>query len=950
MDGYIRSLLTAGHNVARTIRGCRRLVQAASVVLVLGLAVCASADVITVRRNLDKYWYYRGRLLTKFLVPGLGQGYSIPACWYNLDMHCINWGDGTIDLGWYIGSLATEHYMLTRTELFPGYVTGGGDLNQVRNELYWALSALDRLDATAEACWNPLAPDTPGFFIRDDVPADFYTHFPDMATVWSDFTNTDALAKEMSQDQVVHVLLGLSLVKKLIPADLVVNGKNLRQSAINRGSQIVDWVHQHDWTIYNPVTNIAVNRGPDARSFSTGFNKTCVYLTDGAVNFSGSISGFWAWVWSTLSSPTNPAYDNYNNQHMAMSLAATGNGWSDSTLDGLMSLADPYDWYAYPMLYAVLYDSIAQSRPTWAGHQATFNGSVQTMLNQAPVSGPHLPNSPEEENTGWCADRKFIRNLETQNHGGGGTGMQYPGLDYLLLHNLFYVVTPSLWQDPSPPDPATNPSPANGATGVSVNNPTLSWTAGSRATSHDVYFGTSNPPTFRQNQTGTTYAPGTLTESTTYYWRIDEKGTVGTTTGTVWSFGTVAIPPGPVTGFTAVQTDNGQVTLNWTNPSDPDYAGTRILFRTDTYPSGPNDASATVIYDQGGTTFIHSGLTNGQIYYYAAFAYDAVPNYSTRVTASATPMYIPPPGPVTNFKTYGGNERVDLAWTNPTDPDPVGIKILCKAVSGYPISPNDPSATVIFDAPGTSYSHTGLSNGTKYYYAAYAYTGPTSFSAVAQSSAYAAAEASIPTMKGLANSVVRALKGNIVTAVFSGNFYIQDPLKPFGLKVSTTETALPSIGQQVDVVGSMTGVPGAERAFSSTGSWIRVTDPGPITIVPAALNNKAVGGANLNAYTPGVVGGMGANNIGLLVRVCGKVTQIQPGQYFYVDDGCGLKDGTQTVGIDNVGVRIKTSPPTGVETNKYVVVTGIVSPFSSSGLRRQILPLPQPAGVWVAGP
>jgi hypothetical protein len=152
----------------------------------------------------------------------------------------------------------------------------------------------------------------------------------------------------------------------------------------------------------------------------------------------------------------------------------------------------------------------------------------------------------------------------------------------------------------------------------------------------------------------------------------------------------------------------------------------------------------------------------------------------------------------------------------------------------------------------------------------------------------------------------------------------------------------------VDVVGTMSDQ-GSERSLNCAGNLVKVTDPGPITITPAAVNNKAIGGANINSYTPGVVGGTGANNVGLLVRVCGKVTQTQAGQYFYVDDGCGLKDGTKTGTIDNVGVRIKTSPPSGVSTGKYVVVTGIVSPFNSSGLRPQILPL-QIGGALIVGP
>ena len=86
---------------------------------------------------------------------------------------------------------------------------------------------------------------------------------------------------------------------------------------------------------------------------------------------------------------------------------------------------------------------------------------------------------------------------------------------------------------------ASAPSPADGATNVNI-NADLSWTAGSGTTSHDVYFGTTSPGIFRGNQTGTTFDPGTLLPNTTYYWRIDELGPGGKTTGTVWSFTTAS--------------------------------------------------------------------------------------------------------------------------------------------------------------------------------------------------------------------------------------------------------------------------------------------------------------------------------------------------------------------------------------------------------------------------
>jgi outer membrane protein assembly factor BamB len=95
-----------------------------------------------------------------------------------------------------------------------------------------------------------------------------------------------------------------------------------------------------------------------------------------------------------------------------------------------------------------------------------------------------------------------------------------------------------------PPGQASNPEPPVGATDVSI-IADLSWTAGYWSTSHDVYFGTSNPPPFIRNQTDTIYDPGTLAYETTYYWQINEAGPGGTTTGVIWSFTTPEGGPPP---------------------------------------------------------------------------------------------------------------------------------------------------------------------------------------------------------------------------------------------------------------------------------------------------------------------------------------------------------------------------------------------------------------------
>ncbi len=94
-----------------------------------------------------------------------------------------------------------------------------------------------------------------------------------------------------------------------------------------------------------------------------------------------------------------------------------------------------------------------------------------------------------------------------------------------------------------PPDKATNPSPADGATEVSTTTD-CSWTAGANTDTMDVYWGTSpsSLALVSNDQAGTTYDPGILNDYTTYYWRVDCSNVYGTTTGDLWTFRTAAVP------------------------------------------------------------------------------------------------------------------------------------------------------------------------------------------------------------------------------------------------------------------------------------------------------------------------------------------------------------------------------------------------------------------------
>jgi hypothetical protein len=122
----------------------------------------------------------------------------------------------------------------------------------------------------------------------------------------------------------------------------------------------------------------------------------------------------------------------------------------------------------------------------------------------------------------------------------------------------------------------SNPYPANGATNVDL-NADLSWTGGGPpglTITYDVYFGTtSSPPKVSSNQSAKSYNPGTMSYSTTHYWKIvawDQNG--NSSEGALWHFTTrndpnVAPNPPTITGLTEGKPGNAyRYTITATDP------------------------------------------------------------------------------------------------------------------------------------------------------------------------------------------------------------------------------------------------------------------------------------------------------------------------------------------------------------------------------------------------
>jgi hypothetical protein len=270
---------------------------------------------------------------------------------------------------------------------------------------------------------------------------------------------------------------------------------------------------------------------------------------------------------------------------------------------------------------------------------------------------------------------------------------------------------------------ATSPSPANSATGVSV-NADLSWTAGNGAASHNVFFGTSSSAVtnattssseFKGNQGGTTYDPGTMSYVSTYYWRIDEVNSPYTATGDVWSFTTGSVigkatNPSPSNGASNVSIT---VDLSWTAGSG---AASHNVFLGTSSSAVTNATTSSSEFkgNQGGTTYDPGTLTNNVHYYWR------IDEYNNPYTAT---------GDVWDFTTVDANltlidmkkgpymiyENNDTAMT---------VMWQLESTSSCTISWGT-DTTCSMGSHNTSeygsdhqhkYTITGLSAGTKYYY------------------------------------------------------------------------------------------------------------------------------------------------------------------------------------------------------------------------------------------
>lgn len=184
---------------------------------------------------------------------------------------------------------------------------------------------------------------------------------------------------------------------------------------------------------------------------------------------------------------------------------------------------------------------------------------------------------------------------------------------------------------------------------------------------------------------------------------------------------------------------------------------------------------------------------------------------------------------------------------------------------------------------------------------------------------------SLEQARSLPNGTKVLVEGMTVSRRYNGYFYMQNADRTDGIRVVSASAAATE-GKVVNVIGAVATLATGEKQIVASMVGTGVTSE----VRPLGMTNDSLGGP-ATASVPGVTGADGVNNVGLLVRVCGKVTYVGSG-FVYVDDGSGVSDGS-----GYAGVKVQLNGIGAPALGDYVAVTGVSGIESISGHNARVL-------------
>jgi len=274
----------------------------------------------------------------------------------------------------------------------------------------------------------------------------------------------------------------------------------------------------------------------------------------------------------------------------------------------------------------------------------------------------------------------------------------------------------------NPPNIPSNPNPQNNSNNININSD-LSWTGGDPdigdTVTYDVYFGTTNPPSLMAlGHTTTTYDPGSLSYSTTYYWKIvswDNRG--ASTQGPLWVFATMSVPNNPPYVPSSPSPANHEIAVNVTanlgwSGGDPD-SGDTVLY--DIY-FGTNTPPVKIISNQSSTSYDPGSMDYDTTYYWKIVAWDnhgassagSLWDFTTENEVNNPPYLPSDPQPMNHAANVDIN--ADVSW-NGGDPDP-GDTVTYDVCFGT----TNPPPKIVSNQSATSYDPAAMMYDTMYYW------------------------------------------------------------------------------------------------------------------------------------------------------------------------------------------------------------------------------------------
>jgi hypothetical protein len=291
--------------------------------------------------------------------------------------------------------------------------------------------------------------------------------------------------------------------------------------------------------------------------------------------------------------------------------------------------------------------------------------------------------------------------------------------------------------------PGTTPNQVTGVTttsGPNVGNISVTWTApgngGLAISSYILQYRVTGSGSFFTTITGispvaTNYVITGLASSTTYDIRVAAINIVGTGAYSDIVIGTTFTTPNSPSNLTGTA-GNGQVSLTWTAPTSN--GGTPITGYLVEYSTNPSGPWTPINTGSTATTYIVTGLTNGTLYYFRVSGINSVGTGTPSNVISLTPSTIPGVSVIISSVSCD-NQQVSVTWAPPTNTG--GSPILSynlqysTSLTGPWLPTPTPYSVAAPTTPTISYTFTGLTNGTQYYFqvAAVNVIGPGPYSA-----------------------------------------------------------------------------------------------------------------------------------------------------------------------------------------------------------------------------